>query len=91
MTNTRSRARRYKRPEDAKMALEQMEGFELAGRQLRVNTVHDKGAGTVRISAAPQDSLEDTGGILNNSTSRHQLMQKLARTEQPSNKSTSML
>jgi hypothetical protein len=25
---------RYKRPEDAKMALEQMEGFELAGRQV---------------------------------------------------------
>ncbi|KAH7345434.1 hypothetical protein B0J17DRAFT_713020 [Rhizoctonia solani] len=73
----------YKRPEDAKMALEQMEGFELAGRQLRVNTVHDKGQGTVRISTAPQDSLEDTGGILNNSTSRHQLMQKLARTDQP--------
>jgi hypothetical protein len=24
--------RRYKRPEDARMALEQMEGFELAGR-----------------------------------------------------------
>ncbi|CAE6478125.1 unnamed protein product [Rhizoctonia solani] len=80
----------YKRPEDAKMALEQMEGFELAGRQLRVNTVHDKGQGTVRISTAPQDSLEDTGGILNNSTSRHQLMQKLARTEQPA-KSSSML
>ncbi|KAG9100986.1 hypothetical protein FS749_011266 [Ceratobasidium sp. UAMH 11750] len=81
----------YKRPEDAKMALEQMEGFELAGRQLRVNTVHDKGAGTVRIQSAPQDSLEDTGGILNNSTSRHQLMQKLARTEQPSSKTPTML
>ncbi|KAG8720970.1 hypothetical protein FRC09_008691 [Ceratobasidium sp. 395] len=81
----------YKRPEDAKMALEQMEGFELAGRQLRVNTVHDKGAGTVRIQTAPQDSLEDTGGILNNSTSRHQLMQKLARTEQPSSKTPTML
>lgn len=81
----------YKRPEDAKMALEQMEGFELAGRQLRVNTVHDKGAGTVRIQSAPQDSLEDTGGVLNNSTSRHQLMQKLARTEVPSTKTPTML
>ncbi|KAB5591515.1 RNA-binding protein [Ceratobasidium theobromae] len=81
----------YKRPEDARMALEQMEGFELAGRQLRVNTVHDKGAGTVRISTVPQDSLEDTGGILNNSTSRHQLMQKLARTDQPPSRSPSML
>ncbi|KDN40378.1 hypothetical protein RSAG8_08141, partial [Rhizoctonia solani AG-8 WAC10335] len=81
----------YKRPEDAKMALEQMEGFELAGRQLRVNTVHDKGQGTVRISTAPQDSLEDTGGILNNSTSRHQLMQKLARTDQPAKSSTPLM
>ncbi|CAE6444742.1 unnamed protein product [Rhizoctonia solani] len=81
----------YKRPEDAKMALEQMEGFELAGRQLRVNTVHDKGQGTVRISTAPQDSLEDTGGILNNSTSRHQLMQKLARTDQPAKNSTPLM
>lgn len=26
---------RFKRAEDAKMALEQMEGFELAGRQVR--------------------------------------------------------
>ncbi|GAB1525925.1 RNA recognition motif protein [Rhizoctonia solani] len=81
----------YKRPEDARMALEQMEGFELAGRQLRVNTVHDKGQGTVRISTAPQDSLEDTGGVLNNSTSRHQLMQKLARTEQPSKNNTMLM
>ncbi len=56
------------------MALEQMEGFELAGRQascwrvfhiailihqqLRVNTVHEKG--TVRYTT--QDSLEDSGG-----------------------------
>ncbi|EUC61967.1 splicing factor CC1-like protein [Rhizoctonia solani AG-3 Rhs1AP] len=81
----------YKRPEDAKMALEQMEGFELAGRQLRVNTVHDKGQGTVRISTAPQDSLEDTGGVLNNSTSRHQLMQKLARTDQPAKSTTPLM
>jgi RNA-binding protein 39 len=29
----------YKRSEDAKMALEQMEGFELAGRTVRVNPV----------------------------------------------------
>ncbi|KAG8928440.1 hypothetical protein FRC02_006899 [Tulasnella sp. 418] len=65
----------YKRAEDAKMALEQMEGFELAGRQLRVNTVHEKGSGRMI-----QDSLDEGGGNLN-SVSRQVLMQKLARTE----------
>ncbi|KAF9044555.1 splicing factor, CC1-like protein [Hymenopellis radicata] len=67
----------YKRAEDARMALEQMEGFELAGRQLRVNTVHEKG--TVRYTT--QDSLEDSGGGNLNAASRQALMQKLARTE----------
>ncbi|KAF8342971.1 uncharacterized protein EI90DRAFT_3011391 [Cantharellus anzutake] len=68
----------FKRAEDAKMALEQMEGFELAGRQLRVNTVHEKSS-TKGISY--QDSLDENGGSLSNNTSRHMLMQKLARTE----------
>jgi RNA-binding protein 23/39 len=87
---------RYKRQDDAKMALEQMDGFELAGRQLRVNTVHEKGTG-VRYSTATE-SLDDAGGILRclssssylsdgysggnlNAASRQALMQKLARTE----------
>lgn len=69
----------YKRAEDARMALEQMEGFELAGRtlQLRVNTVHEKG--TVRY--AQQDSLDEAGGGNLNAASRQALMQKLARIE----------
>jgi len=67
----------YKRGEDAKMALEQMEGFELAGRQLRVNTVHEKGTGRYTV----QDSLEDTGGGNLNAASRQALMQKLARVD----------
>ncbi|KAF5374767.1 hypothetical protein D9758_000315 [Tetrapyrgos nigripes] len=71
----------YKRAEDAKMALEQMEGFELAGRTLRVNTVHEKGS----VRYTPQDSLEESGGGNLNAASRQALMQKLARTEsQPS-------
>lgn len=69
----------YKRSEDAKMALEQMEGFELAGRTLRVNTVHEKG----NIKYAPQESLDDAGGGNLNAASRQALMQKLARTDQP--------
>ncbi|KAJ7125611.1 hypothetical protein C8R43DRAFT_1029577 [Mycena crocata] len=67
----------YKRAEDAKMALEQMEGFELAGRTLRVNTVHEKG--TIRYSQA--DTLDESGGGNLNAASRQALMQKLARIE----------
>lgn len=67
----------YKRVEDARMALEQMEGFELAGRTLRVNTVHEKG--TARYTQ--QDSLDEAGGGNLNAASRQALMQKLARTE----------
>ncbi|EMD42070.1 hypothetical protein CERSUDRAFT_90674 [Gelatoporia subvermispora B] len=68
----------YKRSEDARMALEQMEGFELAGRTLRVNTVHEKG--TIRYTQ--QDSLDEAGGGNLNAASRQALMQKLARTDQ---------
>ncbi|THH19745.1 hypothetical protein EW146_g1494 [Bondarzewia mesenterica] len=67
----------YKRAEDAKMALDQMEGFELAGRTLRVNTVHEKG--TTRYTQ--QDSLDEAGGGNLNAASRQALMQKLARIE----------
>jgi hypothetical protein len=31
------KANRYRRPEDARMALEQMDGFELAGRTVSVS------------------------------------------------------
>ncbi|PPQ62839.1 hypothetical protein CVT24_000533 [Panaeolus cyanescens] len=67
----------YKRGEDARMALEQMEGFELAGRTLRVNTVHEKGT----VKYTPQDSLDEAGGGNLNAASRQALMQKLARTQ----------
>lgn len=77
----------YKKPEDAKMALEQMDGFELAGRTLRVNTVYEKGAGSGggtngRGLGSQAESLDEGGGNLN-AVSRQALMQKLARTEQP--------
>lgn len=67
----------YKRAEDARMALEQMDGFELAGRTLRVNTVHEKGA----TKYTTQDSLDEAGGGNLNAASRQALMQKLARIE----------
>ncbi|KAK1233049.1 Phosphatidylinositol-3-phosphatase SAC1 [Marasmius sp. AFHP31] len=69
----------YKRADHAKMALEQMEGFELAGRALRVNTVHEKGS----VRYTQQDSLDDSGGGNLNAASRQALMQKLARIETP--------
>lgn len=59
------------------MALEQMEGFELAGRALRVNTVHEKGTA----GRAQQDLLEENGGANLNAASRQALMQKLARVD----------
>lgn len=68
----------YKRAEDARMALQQMEGFELAGRTLRVNTVHEKGTAKY----TQQDSLDESGGGNLNAASRQALMQKLARTDQ---------
>ncbi|KAF7306898.1 Splicing factor CC1-like protein [Mycena indigotica] len=68
----------YRRSEDAKMALEQMDGFELAGRTLRVNTVHEKGT-AARYTVS--ESLDDTGGGNLNAASRQALMQKLARIE----------
>ncbi|KIK70947.1 hypothetical protein GYMLUDRAFT_66156 [Collybiopsis luxurians FD-317 M1] len=69
----------YKRSEDAKMALEQMEGFELAGRTLRVNTVHEKGS----TRYTQTDTLDESGGGNLNAASRQALMQKLARIDAP--------
>ncbi|KZP31396.1 splicing factor, CC1-like protein [Athelia psychrophila] len=68
----------YKKVEDARMALEQMEGFELAGRTLRVNTVHEKGTAAKYTQA---DTLDESGGGNLNAASRQALMQKLARIE----------
>uniref|UniRef100_U9UN45 RRM domain-containing protein n=1 Tax=Rhizophagus irregularis (strain DAOM 181602 / DAOM 197198 / MUCL 43194) TaxID=747089 RepID=U9UN45_RHIID len=53
----------YKNPEDAKQALEKMNGFELAGRTIKVGLVTDK----------------NVAGLALNAQSRVELMQKLAR------------
>ncbi|EJT97754.1 splicing factor CC1-like protein [Dacryopinax primogenitus] len=71
----------YKRSEDARMALQSMDGFDLAGRQLKVNTVHEKG-GAIRYQSQ-SDSLDESGGGNLNAASRQALMQKLARIEPP--------
>ena len=66
----------YKRSEDARMALEQMDGFELAGRTVCVfvicfcyviDPVHQLRVNTVHekgnIRYAQQDSLDEAGGV----------------------------
>ncbi|KAG8882838.1 hypothetical protein FRB97_007662 [Tulasnella sp. 331] len=87
----------YKRGDDAKMALEQMDGFELAGRQLRVNTVHEKGStrivggGSFGTGGIQQESLDEGGGTNLNNVSRQALMQKLARTEAPASRTVPIM
>ncbi|KZT57131.1 splicing factor, CC1-like protein [Calocera cornea HHB12733] len=78
----------YKRSEDARMALEAMDGFDLAGRQLKVNTVHEKGS-AIRYQSQ-SDSLDESGGGNLNAASRQALMQKLARIDPPKATTTPM-
>ncbi|CAO3663947.1 unnamed protein product [Umbelopsis vinacea] len=59
---------------DAKQALDKMNGYELAGRNLRVGLVNEKNSGGGNYSLDE----EETSGISLNSTSRAELMQKLA-------------
>ncbi|KAG2187136.1 hypothetical protein INT44_004806 [Umbelopsis vinacea] len=59
---------------DAKQALDKMNGYELAGRNLRVGLVNEK-TGTGGNYTLDE---EETSGISLNSTSRAELMQKLA-------------
>ncbi|KZT50101.1 hypothetical protein CALCODRAFT_461961, partial [Calocera cornea HHB12733] len=73
----------YKRYEDAQLALKVMNGFELAGRQLRVSMAHGKG-GSPGPPERQKDTLSDDeeGGTLN-AASRQALMRKLARNDTP--------
>ncbi|ORY05609.1 splicing factor, CC1-like protein [Basidiobolus meristosporus CBS 931.73] len=64
----------YKNTEDAKHALEKMNGFELAGRTIKVGLVTDKGS---NINYNLDDG--DVAGLTLTSQSRVELMQKLAR------------
>ncbi|CAO3573344.1 unnamed protein product [Mortierella alpina] len=79
----------YKNAEDAKQAMERMNGYELAGRSIKVGLVTDKGSITqnntsyqynnsqINNSIRMDDS--DTAGYAMTSQSRAELMQKLAR------------
>ncbi|TIC35135.1 splicing factor, CC1-like protein [Wallemia mellicola] len=69
---------KYKRMEDSRMACEQMNRFELAGRTLKVQLVNYYGD-PVRM---PEQSIENEGLNLN-SVSRHELMKTLMRSHDP--------
>ena len=61
----------------AKKAMEQMNGFELAGRPMKVNTVSERVDGSMSFL---DDEETEKGGIEMNAQSRASLMQKLAQT-----------
>lgn len=75
----------YKNSEDAKQALEKMNGFELAGRNLKVGLVTEKNTLAMGNSYNLDD--DETEGVALNSLSRAELMAKLAardpNSEQP--------
>ncbi|EPB82230.1 Phosphatidylinositol-3-phosphatase SAC1 [Mucor circinelloides] len=66
----------YKNGEDAKQALEKMNGFELAGRNLKVGLVTEKNTLASGLNYNLDD--EETEGVALNSMSRAELMAKLA-------------
>jgi len=70
----------FKRAADAKQALDKMNGFELAGRTIKVGLVTDKG--TSMSNTLALDDNEDAG-VAMTSQSRVELMQKLARDPTP--------
>ncbi|KAJ1043513.1 hypothetical protein NDA10_005256 [Ustilago hordei] len=88
----------FKHAEDAKKALEQMNGFELAGRAIRVGNVNAKGTGSAGSYSngscpgseggghLPQltSAFDDGGGAGLNPERRAALMEKLARNNDPS-------
>ena len=61
----------------AKRAMDQMNGFELAGRPMKVNTVSERTDGSMSFL---DDEETEKGGIEMNAQSRASLMQKLAQT-----------
>lgn len=66
----------YCNPESAKRAMEQMNGFELAGRPIKVGQVTEKGE--TGAYGLLDDDDTDRGGIEMSSTSRAALMAKLS-------------
>ncbi|GAA5898509.1 hypothetical protein JCM6882_007802 [Rhodosporidiobolus microsporus] len=76
---------KFKRHEDAMTAIEKMNNFSLAGREIKVGLVADRSATFNKHLVNPQEAQlereESTGKLDNNA--RIELMQKLARTDRP--------
>ncbi|RCI04375.1 hypothetical protein CU098_002120, partial [Rhizopus stolonifer] len=68
----------FKHARDAKQALEKMNGFELAGKNLKVGLVSEKSGATMSTFGLDD---EETEGLALNSLSRAELMAKLAARE----------
>ncbi|KAI8097962.1 uncharacterized protein B0P05DRAFT_460906 [Gilbertella persicaria] len=77
----------YKNAADAKNALEKMNGFELAGRNLKVGLVTEKNTLASGLDFSLDD--EETEGVAMNSLSRAELMAKLAARESNNDHDTS--
>ncbi|GAA5874628.1 hypothetical protein JCM8547_003942 [Rhodosporidiobolus lusitaniae] len=76
---------KYKRHEDAMTAIEKMNNFQLAGREIKVGLVADRSATFNKHLLNPQEQQlerEETTGKMDNNA-RIELMQKLARTDRP--------
>ncbi|KAK4057547.1 Phosphatidylinositol-3-phosphatase SAC1 [Microbotryomycetes sp. JL221] len=69
----------FKESKDAMQALEKMNNFVLAGREIKVGLVAEKGTNYSR----QESQLEEGSGTSLNNISRLELMQKLARTDKP--------
>jgi len=68
----------YKRAEDARTALEVMNGYELAGRVIKVGLVSDKASNNMDLNMDDGDTV----GFSMNSYKRADLMQKLSRDDE---------
>ncbi|KAI9098121.1 hypothetical protein DFS34DRAFT_619689 [Phlyctochytrium arcticum] len=70
----------YRNPENARMAMEKLNGLVIAGRAIKIGHIADKNGGL-----APTYNLDDgeLGGLSMNNVSRIDLMAKLARDELP--------
>ncbi|GAA6015726.1 hypothetical protein JCM10207_008776 [Rhodosporidiobolus poonsookiae] len=76
---------KYKKHEDAMVAIEKMNNFHLAGREIKVGLVADRSATfnkhILGVGESQLEREESTGKLDNNA--RIELMQKLARTDRP--------
>ena len=68
----------FRNPDDAKKALEQLNGFELAGRPMKVGNVTERTGTEGGASSALDTDEMDRAGIDLGATGRLQLMAKLA-------------